>query len=551
MLFRRILAPLAAALLLAACTKVATEAPQAGATGAIGARHAWTEPGVLRIGIMLTPNQLNPILTENTTESMLAGLTFDLLIEADEKGNPVPRLATEVPTLENGGISPDGLTITYHLRKNVKWHDGVPFTSKDVKYSLEQLMNPKNNVISRTGYELVKSVDTPDPATVTFHLKEKFVPFVNTVFAESDNPFRIIPEHLLAKYSDLNGVPFNSSPVGTGPFKFVSWRRGDRLEYAANDGYFLGKPKLSKIVARIIPDENTLVTALRTHEIDWLFEATPNTYKELKTLPDVMNLLVDNNQYYGMLYNIKQPLLADARVRRAIAYGLDKKALVDDNTFGSASVATEDLPAYMWAYEPNVTVYGHDPAKAKALLAQAGWKPGQDGILTRDGKRLSLVMTYNQGSATSKQTSVQIQAALREIGVDIQPKPYLGSLLFASYGAGGILQTGKFDLNLSGWIAGVDPDDSSQFMCKFIPPAGNNYTRECSKEMDAAQEEALGTFDLAKRKLAYSKIQKILAGDMPQNFFWWPRQIQSINPDFKGFSPNPVTESWNAYLWDI
>ncbi len=549
MLFRRILAPFAAALVLAACTKVSTEPAQTAASAE--ARHQWSQAGVLRIGILLTPNQLNPILTENTTESMLAGLAFDLLVEADEKGNPVPRLATEVPSLQNGGISRDGLTITYHLRKDVKWHDGAPFTSADVKYSQEQLMNPKNNIISRTGYELVRSVDTPDPATVVFHLKEKFVPFVNTVFAESDNPFRIIPKHLLAKYPDLNQVAFNSAPVGTGAFKFVSWKRGERLEYAANDAYFMGKPHLRRIIVRIIPDENTLVTALRTHDIDWLFEATPNTYKELKTIPDVRNILVDNNQYYSLLFNLKAPLLGDVRVRKAIAYALDKTALVNDNTFGSASVATEDLPTYMWAYEPDVTRYERDTAKAKALLAQAGWKPGQDGTLTRDGKRLSLVMTYNQGSATSKQVNVQIQAALHDIGVEIEAKPYLGSLLFASYGAGGILQTGKFDLNLSGWIAGVDPDDSSQFMCKFIPPAGNNYTRECSKEMDAAQDEALGTFDQAKRKAAYSKIQRILADDMPQDFLWWPRQIQSINPDFKGFSPNPVTESWNAYLWDI
>jgi peptide/nickel transport system substrate-binding protein len=549
LLFRRFLASFAVALLLAGCTKVSTESSQPASSGE--ARHAWTQAGVLRIGILLTPNQLNPILAENTTESMLAALVFDLLVEADEKGNPVPRLAAEVPTRENGGISPDGLTITYHLRKDVQWHDGVRFTSDDVKYSLEQVMNPKNNVISRTGYELVKSVGTPDPATVVFHLKEKFVPFVDTVFAESDNPFRIIPRHLLAKYSALNQVPFNSAPIGTGPFKFVSWQRGDRIEYRANDGFYLGKPHLRRIVARIIPDENTLVTALRTHEIDWLFEATPNTYKELKTMAGVKNILVDNNQYYSMLYNLKQPLLADVRVRKAIAYAIDKTTLVDNNTFGSASVATEDLPAYLWAYEPDVTRYERDPAKAKALLSEAGWKPGGDGILARDGKKLSLVMTYNQGSATSKQVSVQIQAALRDVGVEIEPKPFLGSLLFASYGAGGILQTGKFDLDLSGWVAGVDPDDSSQFMCKFIPPAGNNYTRECSKEMDAAQNEALGSFDRAKRKAAYSKIQRILAGDMPQNFFWWPRQIQSINPDFKGFSPNPVTESWNAHLWDI
>lgn len=205
--------------LVCGCTKVQTgSSTVAGVT-----RHSWTIPGTVRIAIQAPPNTLNPLLASNTTESMLTRLTNDLLVSVDATGrNEVPMLAAQVPTLANGGISRDGLTITYKLRHNVLWHDGVQFTSKDVKFTWAAIMNSRNNVISRTGYELVRSVDTPDPYTVVFHMKQRFSPAVNTLFGESDNPYTIVPAHLLAQYPDLNKVPYNTKPVGTGPFMLKS-----------------------------------------------------------------------------------------------------------------------------------------------------------------------------------------------------------------------------------------------------------------------------------------------------------------------------------------
>jgi peptide/nickel transport system substrate-binding protein len=140
---------------------------------------------------------------------------------------------------------------------------------------------------------------------------------------------------------------------------------------------------------------------------------------------------------------------------------------------------------------------------------------------------------------------------LRKLGIDVQIKGYVSSLLYASMGAGGILHNGKFDLDMYGWIAGIDPDNASQFDCSYQPPQGNNDFRYCSKEMDAQQRIALTSFDLAKRRAAYAKIEGLVATDLPLVPIWWPRQIQAINPDFKGFAPNPVTESWNAWQWSI
>ena len=187
---RRVAALLAAALLLASCSK-------GGAGGASGA-GAPANGGTLRVALWAEPTSLNPLLATNTAENFVASLAFDLLVTIDDKGNEVPDLAAVVPTPQNGGISKDGRTITYHLRRNVKWQDGAPFTSADVKFSWQAVMNPNNNVVERRGYDQVKSVDTPDPYTVVFHLKAPFAPFVDTVFGESDDPFRVVPKHILA-----------------------------------------------------------------------------------------------------------------------------------------------------------------------------------------------------------------------------------------------------------------------------------------------------------------------------------------------------------------
>ncbi len=206
MRLRKIWCAAAIALALAGCSKVSN------GTG-IG-RHSWTHPGVLRVAVQSDVKSLNPLLNSNTTDGFLANLMFEPLLSADAKGNPVPILATSVPSIENGGVSKNGLTITYTLRRNAMWTDGVKVTSKDVKWSWQAIMNPSNNIVSRHGYDYVKSVDTPDDFTVVVHLKEKFSPFVNTFFAMSDQPMPVAPEHVLSKYPDLNQIPFDSRPDG-------------------------------------------------------------------------------------------------------------------------------------------------------------------------------------------------------------------------------------------------------------------------------------------------------------------------------------------------
>lgn len=546
-MIRRLVAFASLAALLAACTQSG-----GGGTAAGGASPGGTSNGTLRIAIQQDVKNLNPLLNSNTTDVLIADLMFEPLIHADAQNAPMPMLAAVVPTLQNGGISKDGLTVTYHLRKNVKWTDGVAVTSKDVKWSWQAIMDKNNNIISTHGYDYVKSIDTPDDYTVVVHLKRKFSPFVDTFFSDSDQPYTVAPAHVLSKYSSINNIPFNNDPtVSDGPFKFARWVHGDHIELTANDGFYLGKPGLRAIYIRVVPDENTTVNLLRTHDIDWMFEASINNYPIVKNIPGVKIVWDDVNGYEDVQLNVQRPYLQDVRVRQAIAYAIDKSRIVNTSTFGQEKVATEDQPPFMWAYDPNVKDYGYNVQMAKQLLQQAGWTPGPNGIMTKGGEPLTLVLVSNNSNATRRKNSVQIQEMLRQAGIQLEIKYFPGDVLFAPVGEGGILQGGKFDLSLAGWYAGMDPDDASQYTCANMAPNGYNYSRYCSPEMDAAQDLALNSYDQATRKKAYAQIQQLLHRDVPEIFFYYERQMHPINENFKGFAPSPVAEAWNAWQWSI
>lgn len=536
---------LIAAVVAGGCSKVST-------SGAGGGRHSWTIPGRLRVAVQSDLKNLNPLLNSNTTDVFVDRLMFEPLVTADPKGNPLPMLAVQVPTTENGGITRDGLTITYHLRKNARWTDGVPVTSTDVKWSWQAIMNPNNNVVSRHAYDYIGAIDTPDAQTVVVHLKRKFSPFVDSFFAESDQPYMIAPAHVLSKYANLNQVAFNSNPsVSDGPFKFVQWARGDHITVTRNDGFFMGRPGLDRIDIKIVPDEDTSVNLLRTHGLDFMFQASQQTYEALRQLADITIVWVNVNGYQSYQFNVSHPQLADPRVRQAIAHAVDKNEIIRTLTYNTQTVATEDIPSWMWAFNPAVRSYPHDPVAARRLLREAGWSVGPDGVMVKNGERLSLTIVTNNSNVTRRRESLELQAMLRDVGIETQIKYYPGDVLFAPAGMGGILQLGKFDISLAGWYAGIDPDDSTQLTCENFPPGGYNYSRYCSHEMQRLQQIALTHYDRASRQAAYFAIQQLLARDNPFIYNYWIRQMEPISVDFKGFDPNPVVESWNAWQWTI
>ena len=533
---------LAAVLASSACTRTAA--------GSAGGKHPWTQAGTLRLATVSTPNTLNPILSTQLIEALAEAFVFDPLIATDPEGRDVPILASVVPTLENGGIARDGLTITYHLRHGVRWQDGAPFTSRDVLFTYRAIMNPKTNVTTRHGWDVIARIDTPNAYTAVFKLKHSFAPAIHTFFAHSDAPYFVLPAHLLGKYPDLNRVPFNTLPVGTGPFKVVRWARGDHIDYVANDGYFLGKPKLRRVVYHFVPDENTLANQLRAHELDWFAVATPRVYPELKAIGGIDVRLVSLNANDGIMFNTKAPPFDDARVRRAVGLAIDKPLLVREATYGTTVPATEDLPPQLWAFDPHAGTAVRDLPAARALFDAAGWRAGPDGIRVKQRRRMNVSLAFRSDSATDRSRSVLIASMLKDAGMDVDLKGYTTAKLYGAPGSG-VLADGKFEAALQTWYSGMDPDDSTQLTCKEVAPRGFNWSRYCDPAMDAAQRTALSHYDRATRKRAYSTIENLLARDAPFVYLWWPRQIEAVNTDLTGFRPNGIIENWNAWEWSI
>ncbi len=514
-----------------------------------------TIPGTLRYADIEEPNSLNPLLRLEAVSTDLDMFVFGYFFNLDDKERWVPELALEVPTSENGGISKDGLTLTYHLRHGVKWHDGAPFTSHDVVFTTHAILNPANNLQARSGYDqLVASdpVDAPDDYTVVFHLQRIYAPAVASLFSESGN-YPILPAHLLEKYPDLNHVPFNTAPVGTGPFKFVKWVHGDHIELVANPDYWRGPPKLKRIIYKIIPNDQTILTQLKTHEIDAWFRAPSNLYPELKALPDYRVQLEPSNLFAHIDLSMKNPIFNDIRVRRAINFSIDKRKLIHDVAHDVHEPAYADEPSFSWAYEPDVVHYDFDPKQAKQLLDEAGWVPGPDGVRVKDGQKLAFNLSAVAGGKTGEATEALVQQMLAQVGIQASIKNYPATVLFASIQDGGILMKGSYDAAFYSWVAGVDPgDDESLYACYKTPPRGQNVLYWCDPRMDAAQRGALSSYDQATRKKYYSTIQKLLASESVTIFMWFARQIYVTSPNLKNFKPAPaVTSNWNSWEWEM
>jgi peptide/nickel transport system substrate-binding protein len=537
---RRLAALIACVLALGACTRQ-TALMSAG-------RHAWTRPNVLRLADVADPDSLNPLLSTMDLSYDLSSLLFSYLVVADARGRLIGDLATQVPSLANGGISADGKTYVYHLRSGVLWHDGKPFTARDVAFSWRAIMNPRNNVLHREGYDEVATVATPDDRTVVVHLRRRYPPFVTQFFTtlqEGAKP--VVPAHLLAAAPEINDVPFNAQPVGTGPFRFVRWDRGRQIVLEANPRYFRGRPKLDRIVLQIVPDANTVATLLRTHEIDLAVSANPLMYEELHGTQGLRETLSDWNSARLLMFDDVRPALRHPEVRQAIARALDFSALIRDLTYGTGAPAHDILPPSSLGYGKNPP-YPHDPAAASALLASHGWKLESDGVRSKDGTRLDLVMVI-ASAGDDPAFGVQIQQMLRPIGIRVVLKPYPYKGIYAYNGP---IVKGTFDLALFRNTLEYDPDSTSTLSCGAFAPRGENEARYCNPRVDALEQAGLSTDNPHARAQIYREIGRLVHDDVAYIPLYRAQRPSIFNEDLRGYEPSPVAASWwNAYRWSI
>jgi peptide/nickel transport system substrate-binding protein len=530
---------------LCACTKIQTS---------VGSHpgNNWTVHGVLRVGSYEDLDTLIPTLSQQQFVTDVAQMIYSGLIDYDDHANPVPDVALAYPTERNGGISRDGKTITYHLRHGVKFSDGVPLTSADVKYTWQQIMNPDNNEPYRYPYDDVASIDTPDAYTLIVHLKEPLASFP-AAFMANGAIGSILPKHLLDRYANLNHVAFATKPVGSGPFVVVSWEPGTLLTLRANPLYWRGPPKLKEVLYRIIPNQNTLLTDVLSHDVDLYYDAPEVQYATLVKIPGYRVTHVPNMTYEHIRFNTARPPLDDVRVRRAIAYAIDWQALAKDVYFGLDIPGIADTPPSSWAYDPTVLPYPHDLQKARALLASAGWIPDANGTLVRDGQPMRLDIVTVSGVTSRAKAEELIQQNLHALGIELDIHNYPANLLFSPYGSGGILAHGKFDLGLFAWTyAQPDPDDSVTLGPDEIPPNGSNYSFWADPQIGAWQQAGRLHYDREQRKRYYVLIQHRIHDMVPLHTIVWRSNFDAVNTDLRNFKPVPdVSDFWNSYEWEI
>ena len=529
---------LVAAWTIAACTSTAPAPQPSAPTG-----------GTVRFAIAADPQTLDPLFAHadaSSVEQQIARLAFEPFIDIDQNGRPVPVLLARIPTVANGDLSRDGRTIVYRLRTGVRWQDGVAVSADDVLFTLHAILDPRNPIRSREGYERVASATKLDAHTVRIVLKSPWAPAIATLFSYGTAPQYVLPSHLLAKESRLDQAAFGAAPVGDGPFTFVSWSRGDKLVYEANPSYWRGVPKVDRLDIRVVPDPGTNFTSLMSGALDWNL-ISPVQQRPILGKPDIAFRYVPLALIAGIAINTAHPPLDDARVRRAIAASIDRQAISDKITFKRYPVVDTAQALGSWARDPAVHEPGFDPARADALLDAAGWRRGPDGVRVKNGKRLALTYVQFPESQTGVRSAAFIERELHARGIDLALKSVTNAKLFLPKSEGGALASGDFDLAYVPWPMGADPDDSFLLSCN----GSANVMHWCDPAVDALEARALVAPTQNERKALYSSIERRVADAVPVIYLFDPSYIYAYRTALGGFAPNAFNPTWNAVDWSM
>ncbi len=514
----------AVAMVLAACrreeaapaqTPVPAQTPAPGQTPAPAASPtpaAEVTGGIVNVINTLGDKQIsNPILTGN--DYWCFWLTFSRLVKYDDHGNLIPELA------ESWDYSPDGLTLTFHLVE-ATWHDGTPFTADDVIFTFEKIKDEKTQTTLgsrlQVGGEWV-TWSAPDPRTVVITTKEPFAPFLFSI-----SQIGIIPKHLLENSSDINTDPFNTKPIGTGPFKVVEWNPDQWIRFERFDNYFKGRPAADGWTAFFMADTNAGAAALERGEVDMMF-VPPEMQPRYENDPNVMLL---NYVYYTpitLAFNHKHPILKDLNVRKAIAHAIDKKSLTDTVTKGRGLLAENQYavtgPLDKYNDYDNVNYskeYPYNPELAKKILDDAGWTPGPDGIRRKDGQRMSFTLLTYSGFDEYKNDQVILQQMLGAVGIEIVPQVLEYTTLESMWYNPNDDPMGRA-MEVQEWPHPFeqDPDVYNELHSASHPPNGDNYMYFKDDEVDRLIALGRTTVDEQERIKVYHQLDQARLKTLP------------------------------------
>ncbi|MCK9275400.1 MAG: peptide-binding protein [Syntrophales bacterium] len=482
-------------------------------------------------------SNLIPILSSDSTSHSISGFIFNGLVKYDKNLNLVGDLA------ESWDISPDGLVITFHLRKGVTWHDGEPFTAEDVLFTYRITVDPKTPTAYAGDFLKVIKAEVPDPYTFRVTYEKPFAPALSSWGAA------VLPRHLL-EGENIASSSLGRHPIGTGPYMFKEWITGQKIVLVANPNYFEGRPYIDGYIMRIIPDMATMFLELRARGIDQMnltpLQYTRQTEKTIfKKNYNKFKYLSFSYTYLG--YNMENPLFADKRVRQAISYAINKEEIIDGILLGLGQEATGPYTPGTWAYNPDVKRYPYNTKKALDLLAQAGWRDTDgDGILDRNGKPFNFEIITNQGNEVRAKCAEIIQRRLADIGLSVKIRIIEWAAFINEF-----INKKRFDATILGWTVTMDPDIYDVWHSSKTKPGELNFVSFRNQEIDELLERGRSTFDQEERKTCYYRIQEILAEEQPYTFLYVPDALPIVSARFHGIEPAPIGIGHNVIEWYV
>jgi peptide/nickel transport system substrate-binding protein len=489
-------------------------------------------PNTITISLLADAKRLLPLFASDSASGDISGRIFNGLTKYDKDIKITGDLA------EFWDISKDGLVITFHLRKGVKWHDGAELTADDVLFTYKTVIDPNVPTPYSGNYGPVEKVEALDKYIVRVSYKE---PFASALESWG---MGILPKHIL-EGKDLKSPEVNRNPVGTGPYKLKEWVTGQKIVLEAFDDYFEGRPKVDNVMARIIPDTATMFLELKFGGID-VMGLTPPQYK-LQAQTDFFKKYFQMFRYpsFGytyMGYNLLNPLFSDKRVRLALAHAVNKKEIIAGVMLGYGLPCTGPFPPESWAFNSDVRDYEYNPDEALRILSGLGWKKNQRGLLEKDGKAFSFTVITNQGNDTRLKAAQIIKEQLKTVGIDMQIKVLEWQAMLHEF-----IDKKRFEAVIMGWSLSRDPDIYDIWHSSKTKEGEFNFISYKNDEVDRLLLDGRRTFDIDKRSRIYRRIHEILADEQPYLFLYVPDALPVIHKRFRGIEKAPLG-IWHDYI---
>jgi peptide/nickel transport system substrate-binding protein len=529
-----LVAALCVAMPVAACSRSETVGPPAD-EGAPAYGDTLVEASIGDISGLI------PNITSDSASHEVGGLIYSNLVRTNKD------LEVEGELAERWEISRDELTIIFHLRKGAKWHDGEEVTADDVDFTYRYMIDPKTPTAYAESFRQVRRAEVVDRYTYRVTYEKPYAPGLLSW------GIWILPRHILEPAwkagVDLRTTQQNRHPIGSGPYRFVEWKTGEKVVLESNHDYFEGRPFINRVVYRIIPDSATIFMELKAKNID-MAGLTPIQYRRQTDYPAFLKAFHRYrylaNAYAYLGFNLRDQRFQDKRVRQAMAHAINKQEIIDGVLLGLGQPAVGPYKPGTWWYDGNVKTYPFDPERAKALLAEIGWRPGSDGILQKDGKPFSFTIRTNQGNLVRQQTAEIIQRRLRAIGIDVKIHIVEWAAFINTF-----IRKKDFEAIILGWGLGNDPDQYDIWNSGMTGPDQLNHISYSNPKVDALLEAGRRTFDQEKRKAIYGEFQKILAEDQPVVFLYVPDALPVVSSRVRGIEPAAAGITYNFTKWYV